>query len=117
MRRHHGEPVELCDAEPKIHQAVERLLAAPREFRCFVIIQDEVTDRFVQFGTFPKDNALFIDTGYQQLRQPYGCIARPVSLPEAADHAMRILRHGLDLPETAVLWIRDETSTAPEERN
>jgi hypothetical protein len=41
--------VTLARAEGPLRAAIERMLAAPREHRCFVIIEDDVTERFVQF--------------------------------------------------------------------
>lgn len=42
---------KLTEAEPPIRAALERLAESPRELRCFVIIKEPLTGRFVQFCT------------------------------------------------------------------
>lgn len=45
--------MKLADAAEPIRAALERLAESPREFRCFVIIEEPLTGRFVQFCTPP----------------------------------------------------------------
>ena len=45
--------MKLSEAGPHIRQALERLAESPRELRCFVVIEDTLTDHFVQFCTPP----------------------------------------------------------------
>ena len=45
--------MKLSEAREPIRQALERLVESPRELRCFVIIRDALTKRFVQFCTPP----------------------------------------------------------------
>lgn len=45
--------MKLAEAEPPIRAALERLADSPREHRCFVIIEELLTGRFVQFCTPP----------------------------------------------------------------
>ncbi len=44
---------KLSEAEAPIRAALERLAESPRELRCFVIIEEPLTGRFVQFCTPP----------------------------------------------------------------
>lgn len=45
--------IRLGEAESEIRAALERLAESPRELRCFVIIKEPLTKRFVQFCTPP----------------------------------------------------------------
>ena len=42
---------KLADAAEPIRAALERLAESPREHRCFVVIEEPLTGRFVQFCT------------------------------------------------------------------
>lgn len=50
--------MKLSEAEAPIRAALERLAESPLELRCFVIIQEPLTKRFVQFCT-PPPSSLF----------------------------------------------------------
>jgi len=43
----------LADAEEPIREALERLAESPHELRCFVIVEEPLTKRFVQLCTPP----------------------------------------------------------------
>lgn len=45
--------MKLSEAEQPIREALQRLAESPRELRCFVIVQEPLTRRFVQFCTPP----------------------------------------------------------------
>lgn len=45
--------MKLSEAEAPIRAALERLAESPRELGCFVVIQEPLTGRFVQFCTPP----------------------------------------------------------------
>ena len=45
--------MKLSDAREPILAALQRLAESPRELRCFVIIENPLTRRFVQFATPP----------------------------------------------------------------
>lgn len=45
--------MKLVDAEQPIREALTRLAESPRVLRCFTIIEDVLTKRFVQFCTPP----------------------------------------------------------------
>ncbi len=45
--------IQLGESEKPIRAALERLADAPHELRCFVIIEEPLTGRFVQFCTPP----------------------------------------------------------------
>jgi hypothetical protein len=46
--------VKLRDAEALIREALTRLAESPRALGCFVIVQEKLTARFVQFATPPQ---------------------------------------------------------------
>ncbi len=43
--------IRLGESEKHIRAALERLAESPRELRCFVIVEEPLTGRFVQFCT------------------------------------------------------------------
>lgn len=45
--------MKLSEAEAPLRAALQRLAESPRELRCFVIVQEPITRRFVQFCTPP----------------------------------------------------------------
>ena len=45
--------LKLSDAREPIRAALQRLAESPRELRCFVIIRNPLTGRFIQYGTPP----------------------------------------------------------------
>ena len=51
--------MKLSEATDSIRMALERLAESPRELRCFVIVEEPLTGRFVQFCT-PPPPSLFV---------------------------------------------------------
>lgn len=45
--------MKLAEAEAPIRAALERLAESPRELRCFVVVREPLTKRFVQFCAPP----------------------------------------------------------------
>lgn len=126
----------MQDAQPAIVEALDRLLQAPLEHRCFVIVNDLIMDRFVQFGVRLNRRVLFLDLPYVALenidpersaavrrlftladRDEHAFVREVSSATIGAELAMRVLREVHLLPEFAQLKIVEESSTAPEKRN
>jgi len=61
--------VRLGEAEQEIRQALERLAESPIELRCYVVVEDLLTKRFVQFCTPPPPSPF---VGGPQLVAPNG---------------------------------------------
>lgn len=127
--------MKLIDAKQPIAEALQRLADAPKELGAFVIIEDTVTDRFVQFATDKDTGGLLIDLPDQQLDDEargrafdmlsrrkawgngagasyqYGCAL----VSDATEVALRVLRELLRLPDISELRIvEDETDHSEE---
>lgn len=63
--------MKLSEAEVPIRAALERLADSPRELRCYVIIEDPLTGRFVQFCT-PAPPSRFV--GSPRIKTTYPLI-------------------------------------------
>lgn len=100
------DPVQLSEAVEPILRALESLQQCANEHRAFVIIEDSVTGKFVQFSG-SKDKPLWIDV--PQL----GIVnngPKFESAAEAARFALDVLLLSHHLPVTALLQITFEST-------
>jgi hypothetical protein len=105
-----GIHVELAELRPALERALVHLRQTPHAHRPFVLVQDVVTGRFVQFAGSDVEGIVF------------DCPALHVTLPvetiaEAAKLGWATLRGHLRLPDVATLRIQISTSTRPSERD
>jgi hypothetical protein len=115
--------VLLENLERPLKLALDRMLVVPRDLRPFVIVEDTVTEKFVQFALMPKTGDLFIDLPgvnmnanarwYAGQLLPYiskGDVYQR-TLPrtsEASEIAVRIMSKVHELPDCAQIRIREE---------
>ncbi len=122
--------VRLQDAEALIREALERLAESPRELRCFVIVQEKLTARFVQFGTPPPkgpfkggftnvagrgpmdmadiEEPIYLDGEGARRAEDYVSIKWPCEPPLGAERAVRMLSKYL--PPEAEVEITEEAT-------
>lgn len=114
--------IRLGEAEGEIRAALERLAESPIELRCFVIVEDTVTKRFVQFCTppppspfaesprlkAPNGEPLIFDGTGNCKPGGYTYIQEFCNVDRAVEVALDMLR--VWLPEEAVLRIIEEST-------
>jgi len=125
--------VKLSDAEVQIVAALRRLQQTPAKHRPFVIVEDTVTDKFVQFRGSDGD-PLLLDLPTNELSSEAARRAATMlkhngspdfpayqadcqTVEWGARVAMRVLREVHELPEFAELRILEETSTPEHKQN
>jgi len=114
--------VKLSDAREPIHAALQRLAESPRELRCFVIIQNPLTGRFVQYGTPPPpskfDGSERLDCGDKPIFYDGTGNGKPGGFSEELNKCCTVER-GVEialtvlkeyLPEDAELRITEEST-------
>lgn len=113
--------IYLRDAAGPVRAALDRLAETPRELRCYVIIEDRVTGRFVQFCTppprsrfgdgpplaFTKEPLIFDGTGDGK-RGGYVYIQVPCDVARGVELALGAL--AVSLPPEAELRIIEEAT-------
>jgi len=113
MARKRGTETSLDALATPLLAALKRLAASPLVFRCFVIVEDTVTNRFVQFAVSDGERLLF-DVPSQRLdSQTYTvpiCKKNIGGAHEGVELAQAFLRNELRLPGNAVLRIREEST-------
>jgi len=71
-----SEAMKLSEAEPNIRAALDRLAESSRELRCFVVVTEPLTGRFVRFCTPPPPSRFVgsprIETTYPLIFQGTG---------------------------------------------
>ena len=120
MRSEAVEHPKLADAEPPIRAALERLADSPRELRCFVIVEEPLTGRFVQFCTPPPpsrfarsprlvgDGPLIFDGTGVCGKDAYEPVQEPCNVDEGIYFALDTLEEYL--PGEAELRITEEAT-------
>ena len=112
--------MKLADAAEPIRAALQRLIEAPAELRCFVIIEEPLTGRFVQFCTppppsgfvgrpeFPGEGPLIFDGSGIAGKQAYEPVQERCEIDEAVFCALEVLEK--HLPGEAELHITEEST-------
>jgi hypothetical protein len=98
----------LRDVEPLIRAALESMISTPESQRPFVVVQDTVTERFVQFCGSLERGALFDVPALGIVADPCPTIA------DGVQRALDTLRGPLRLPEEAQLVVVFDTQPGSE---
>ena len=100
--------IPLSEVEPAIRSALESMIATPEALRPFVLVEDVVTERFVQFyGSIER--GIFLDV---PALSPKGERCRDVA--DGAARAIATLRGPLGLPDNAQLIVLYDTQPTGE---
>jgi hypothetical protein len=93
----------LGEVEPLIRASLESMLATPESQRAFVLVEDIVTERFVQFCGSLERGVMFDVPAL-------GIVAEPCrNVTDAVERALATLRGPLALPEQAALVVVFDT--------
>jgi hypothetical protein len=110
----------LIDAAEPVREALERLAESPRALRCFVVIEDAVVGRFVQFCTPPLPSAfgsrtfascpgpLIYDGTGTRGKNVYEPVQVSCDVPDGVEVALSVLAKYL--PPEAELYIIEEST-------
>lgn len=110
----------LSSAEAPIREALQRLAESPRELRCFVVINEPLTRRFVQFCTPPppspfagssriqSDEPLIFDGTGKTRPEDYEQFNEPCDVKRGTALALDVLERYL--PPEAELVITEEST-------
>jgi hypothetical protein len=112
--------MKLQDAEAPIRAALERLAESPRELRCFVVIKEPITGRFVQLCT-PPPPSRFANSPRIQTDEPlifdgtgngkpggYELVQEPCNVDRGVDLSLDVLVKYLP-PDAELRIIEDST--------
>jgi hypothetical protein len=125
--------IKLSELEVEIVAALRRLRETPMKHKPYVIVEDTVTKKFVQFCTPPRGGVLIdlptneLSSGAARTAASFlkhnGSLEFPAYEADCptdewgAKAAMRVLREVHQLPEFAELRIFEETSTPEHKQN
>lgn len=98
----------LREVEPLIRASLESMLATPESQRPFVVVQDIVTERFVQFCGSPERGVLFDVPALGIIAEPCRHVA------DGVERALATLRGPFALPEDAQLVVVFDTQPGAE---
>lgn len=97
----------LKDVELVLRSSLQSMLATPESQRPFVVVQDMVTERFVQFCGSLERGVMFDVPAL-------GIVAEPCTVSEGVQRALDTLRGPLALPDEAELVVVFDTQPGAE---
>lgn len=106
--------VPLKEAGAALDRALGWLVTQPKTEHAFVVVEDAVAARFVQFAG-DDTGWLIIDTGYQPLQEPHRYLNhRCDDVADARARGLAVLFEGHGLSESGQVIIRCNADSEPE---